>query len=158
MKYLPDDILVLYVFKDGGDTVEVPPIALPHVNIELSFSNLSPLHRQAELTCRITAINDDLPKVEAGVNWRTSGFQLISGNEFWEGNLVRGTPVEIKLIVEPTVVGTLELMGYVNAFDENQELYTYVTATSLYVQVTEDSATLLKEPPPSNALSPPSSR
>jgi hypothetical protein len=147
LKYLPSDYLTLYVFKDGADTVEGPPIkAIPKVNIDISFSNLPPLHQQAELTCRVVAVNDDLPKARIGINWRTSGFQLISGNPDWEGDMEKGIPIEIRIIVEPNVIGTLELMASVSAYDENKEIDRWVADNWIYVQVTEDSASLV--PPP----------
>jgi hypothetical protein len=49
LRYLPSDYLILYVFEDGADTVESPPIkAIPRVSIDLSLSNLPALHEQAE--------------------------------------------------------------------------------------------------------------
>ncbi|GEM_PF-2597795 len=139
--------LTLYVFKDGADTVESPPLkSPPQVSIELSFSSLPALHEKAELTCVIVALDGDLPKAQIGVNWRTSGFQLIIGDDYWRGALQEGIPLELKLVLEPTVTGTLGVMADVAFFDENSEMYSWLTDKKVYVSVTATSASLVDPP------------
>ena len=137
-KYLPSNYLTLYVFKDGADTVEGPLIkAIPKVNIELSLSNLPDLHKRTELTFLVVALNHDLPKAKVTI-YLPLGFQLINGNPYWEGDMKKGTPIEIQMTIEPIVKGTFQLMVVVDTFDEDREIYSGVTDKRIYVQVTED--------------------
>jgi hypothetical protein len=148
LKSLPSYYLILYVFKDGADTVESPPLkSLPRVTIELFFSDLPALNEEAELTCRVVAENGDLPKVRIAINLsRYSSPQVVSGETSWEGKLERGITVEIKVLVKPWATGILPIMADVTYYDEEREIWWGSTATYLYLQVAEDTATLVPEP------------
>lgn len=145
LRFLPGHYLYLYVFEDGSDTVEGPPITeTPKVQIDFFFSSLPGLNQQAEVVSRVTALNGDLPNAEVGIH--STDLNFISENRTWRGNLYKGVPVELRVPVQPAVNGTLPIMSTVSAFDAERDGWVSVGMKYLYLQVNDASAILVPQP------------
>lgn len=144
---LPGDYIALYVFKDGTEIIESPPLkAIPRVEIEMLLTNPPALSQQAELTCRATAVTGNVTGVNFFTYLRTTGFQLISGQSSWSGDMMQGVPVEFRVVISLTVTGTLGITAHVRYNDDSIGVYGIIAVKELWVKVTETSAELVSSP------------
>jgi len=73
------------------------------------------------------------------------GFELIEGNLEWKGDVIRGTPVEMKVNVRAAKEGDWKIEARAG-YSPGEGGY-YVGSDTLYISVSEDSATVSDRPP-----------
>jgi hypothetical protein len=144
---LPGDYIALYVFKDGTEIIESPPLrAIPRVEIEMLLPDPPALHQQAELTCRATAVTGNLTGVNFYTYLQTTGFQLVSGQPSWSGDMVQGIPAEFRVVISPTVTGTLGITARLEYNEDSIGVYGTIAGNELWVKVSDVSAELVPRP------------
>lgn len=150
------DTLHLAVFEDrafvshkpiefGGESLPLPMFVLPPADemvmvIELSLSNAPALGQTAKLTCTATAIRD-APGAQVYINL-PEGFELVSGDWWWDGDLTKDARIELKATVRAIKTGRwhINAMGTYSPSEQSQKA---VYADYLRVYVFKDGGEVI---------------
>ena len=109
---------------------------------ELNFSGPPEFNEPVELTMDV--VGGVLPYPDAAIEIDLpDGFELVSGDLEWQGNLTKDVPVQLKAVVKPVKTGDWVIEGWIIDSEEGKKI-----RTALYVSVSEDSVEVSKTPPP----------
>ena len=137
-------ILLASAFGLSGCATGSP---LPPLSVELSFPHGAPyLNQIAELRCLMEA-HDITDNLTLKINL-SNGFELVSGDLAWSGNLSRQSIRELKANIRAIKVGNWTIQAVINVGPQN----TWFIAEgggifNIYVSVAENSAQWGEYPP-----------
>ncbi len=135
--------------KFGGESYGVPRFILPPTDemimvIELSLSNAPSLGETAEVTLTATAIHE-APGAQVYFNL-PEGFELVSGDWWWDGDLAKDAQVELKATVRSVKTGRWHISA-TGTYSPSETSRKVVYVDCLRIYVFEDSADILHIPP-----------
>jgi hypothetical protein len=142
--------ILLIVFLICGCT-KINPLAATITSIpaptmftpfELNFSGPPEFNEPVELTMDVVGGIPQLPNATIKIDL-PDGFELVSGDLEWQGNLTKDVPVQLKAVVKPVKTGDWVIEGWIIDSEEGKKI-----RTALYVSVSEDSVEVSKTPPP----------
>ena len=136
-------LLIVFLFcgctKINPLTATVSRMPAP---FELNFSGPPEFNEPVELTMDV--VGGVLPYSNAAIEIDlTDGFELVSGDLEWQGDLTKDVPVQLKAVVKPVKTGDWVIEGRIIDHEEGKRI-----RTALYVSVSEDSVEVSKTPPP----------
>ncbi len=109
---------------------------------KLNFSEPPEFNKPVELTMDVVGGIPQLPNATIKI-YLPDGFELVSGDLEWQGNLTKDVPVQLKAVVKPIKTGDWVIEGQIIDIGEGKRI-----RTALYVSVSEDSVEVSKTPPP----------
>jgi hypothetical protein len=122
--------------------------AVPSAPIEvcLAISNAPALNQTAELTCTITS-REDAPDTTAQIKL-PEGFELISGNLTWKGDLEKNSQKSFKATVKSVKTGNWAIEAIAEAKSkEGEPSESYKAVDHVYVVLENVTASVSKTPP-----------
>ncbi len=109
---------------------------------ELNFSEPPEFNKPVELTMDVVEGGFPYPNAAIEINL-PDGFELVSGDLEWQGDLTKDVPVQLKAVVKPIKTGDWVIEGFVIGHEEGKRI-----RTALYVSVSEDSVEVSRVPSP----------
>lgn len=120
-------------------TMPAPTMFAP---FELNFSEPPEFNKPVELTMDVVGGILQFPDATIKIDL-TDGFELVSGDLEWQGDLTKDVPVQLKAVVKPVKTGDWVIRGWITDSEGGKRI-----RTALYVSVSEDSVEVSKTPPP----------
>jgi len=114
------------------------------IEVYLAISNAPALNQTAELTCTITS-HEDAPNTTAQIKL-PEGFELISGDLKWKGDLEKNSQKSFKATVKSVKTGNWAIEAIAETKLKDGESYSVVDY--IYVVLGNVTASVSKTPPP----------
>ena len=108
---------------------------------ELNFSEPPEFNKPVELTMNVVEGGFPFPNATIKI-YLPDGFELVSGDLEWQGDLTKDVPVQLKAVVKPVKTGDWVIEGQIIDIGEGKRI-----RTTLYVSVSEDSVEVSDTPP-----------
>jgi len=143
-KYGNSDVDNMIEIKSNIDDASAPSSPM---RLDLSFSNVPSLGQTAEITAKITQKfgNKNNSYDTAAIIILPEGFELISGNPEWEGELSVIKPeINFSIIIKAIKTGNWTIEGYAQTPPNGQ--YWFGSREFIYISVMEKSAIISDVP------------
>ncbi len=109
---------------------------------ELNFSEPPEFNKPVELTMNVVEGGFPYPNAAIEIDL-PDGFELVSGDLEWQGDLTKDVPVQLKAVVKPVKTGDWVIEAQIIDSGEGKRV-----RTALYVSVSEDSVEVSEIRPP----------
>ena len=109
---------------------------------ELNFSEPPEFNKPVELTMNVVEGGFPFPNATIKI-YLPDGFELVSGDLEWQGDLTKDVPVQLKAVVKPVKTGDWVIEAQIIDRGEGKRV-----RTALYVSVSEDSVEVSEIPSP----------
>ena len=129
----------------AGCVQEVEKVVSP-IEVCLAISNAPALNQTAELTCTITS-REDAPNTTAQIKL-PEGFELISGNLTWKGDLEKNSQKSFKATVKSVKTGNWAIEATAESkLKDGEPSESYKAVDHVYVVLGNVTASVSKTPP-----------
>ena len=122
-------LTVLGIILVSGCIQENTPTTSTGITSKLEISKAPALNENAEITLTVTTIRS-APTASAKITL-PEGFELVSGDLNWNGELVENQPLQLKVIVKAVKTGNWTIFG--GGSGEGDYLYITVNENSAYI-------------------------
>ena len=130
--------------RDIGWVLQEKVVPSAPIEVYLAISNAPALNQTAELTCTITS-HGDAPNTTAQIKL-PEGFELISGDLTWKGDLKKNSQKSFKATVKSVKTGNRVIEAVAESKLKDGESYSVVD--HIYVVLGNVTASVSKTPPP----------
>ena len=115
------------------------------IKVNLSLSELPLLNKIVKLVFTVTAL-EDLPNTTIEISL-PEGFELISGDLSWKGNITRGNTIQIQSYIRAIKKGNWTITAVARSVRYDKFVSIEGKADAIFISVSEETAMVSKKPP-----------